>query len=560
MPVSRTHSIVMIGVVTLTASVAGWATPQRDSPAQGATAAPQAPAAPAAGGRQGGGPPTRDPLTPGYVKATELPDGQVPPVNANGNFIIGPTHPASPDSVEKEGVAKGTIHTFTMESADSKIYPGIVRQPGARQEDPANPAKLNVPSGPGPYTRRVAVYIPAGYTPGAISPLIVGADGPDQLLFTALDNLIAQKKIPPMVAVSIGNGGSDAQGSQRGLEYDTMSGLYAEFVETEVLPSVEQRFGVRLTKDPNSRATMGCSSGASAALSMAWYRNDLYRRVLSYSGTYVNQQWPWNPETPGRRVGVPPHADSQLAEEADPPLDARERSRQPQRQPHGQHARLGDRQPEHGEGAGRQSLRLPVHLQPQRRPLRPRRQAADPAAGARMALAGPPAQRHALTLRERARAMRALCVWRRGRDSNPRADYSARRFRGAPVTTTSVPLRLSLASLQRSTSRAIREECLDHAAAFFFQHPRRDVEAVIERRVLVRAHRRLDRARLRLRRAVNQARDPRVDHRPHAHLARLDGHVERRARQPVVPDAAAPPPASPRSRRAPWDRANRSAG
>ena len=300
MPVLRAGSIVMIGVVTLTASVAGLATPERNSQApQGAGVAPQPPAAQAGGGRQGGGPPTRDPLTPGYVKATELPDGQVPPVNANGNFIIGPTHPPSPDMEEKAGLAKGTIHTFTMESADSKIYPGIVRQPGGRQEDPANPAKLNVPSGPGPYTRRVSVYIPAGHTTDSPIPLIVGADGPDPLLFTALDNLIAQKKIPPMAAVSIGNGGSDAQGSQRGLEYDTMSGLYAEFVETEVLPAVEQRYGVRLTKDPNSRATMGCSSGASAALSMAWYRPDLYRRVLSYSGTYVNQQWPWNPETPG---------------------------------------------------------------------------------------------------------------------------------------------------------------------------------------------------------------------------------------------------------------------
>jgi enterochelin esterase-like enzyme len=119
------------------------------------------------------------------------------------------------------------------------------------------------------------------------------------VLFTTLDHLVAQKKIPPMVAVSIGNGGSDAQGSQRGLEYDTMSGLYAEFVETEVLPLVEKQYNVRLTKDPNSRATMGCSSGAAAALSMAWYRTDLYHRVLSYSGTYVNQQWPWNPETPG---------------------------------------------------------------------------------------------------------------------------------------------------------------------------------------------------------------------------------------------------------------------
>ena len=54
-----------------------------------------------------------------------------------------------------------------------------------------------------------------------------------------------------------------------------------------------------LVKDPDQRATMGCSSGAAAALSMAWYRTDLYHRVISYSGTYVNQQWPWHPETPG---------------------------------------------------------------------------------------------------------------------------------------------------------------------------------------------------------------------------------------------------------------------
>jgi enterochelin esterase family protein len=105
--------------------------------------------------------------------------------------------------------------------------------------------------------------------------------------------------VPPMIAVSIGNGSGDAQGSQRGLEYDTMSGLYAEFVETEVLPLVEKQYKVRITKDPDARATMGCSSGGSAALAMAWYRPDLYHRVLTYSGTYVNQQWPYNPETPG---------------------------------------------------------------------------------------------------------------------------------------------------------------------------------------------------------------------------------------------------------------------
>jgi enterochelin esterase-like enzyme len=56
---------------------------------------------------------------------------------------------------------------------------------------------------------------------------------------------------------------------------------------------------VKLSKDPDSRVTMGCSSGGSAALAMAWYHNDLYHRVLTYSGTFVNQQWPHNPATPG---------------------------------------------------------------------------------------------------------------------------------------------------------------------------------------------------------------------------------------------------------------------
>jgi len=247
------------------------------------------------------GPPARDPLAPGFVKATELPDGAVPPANANGNFIIGATHPPSPDVTAKDGVPKGTIRTFTMNSTDSKMYPGIARDAGTRgQEDPSDPAKLIVTtSHPAPYTRQVAVYVPSQYVPGTIAPLIVGADGPDQMLFTALDNLIAQKRVPAMIAVSIANGSGDAQGSQRGLEYDTMSGRYAEFVETEVLPLVEKQYDVKLTRNPDSRATMGCSSGAAAALSMAWYHPDLYHRVLSYSGTFVNQQWPYNPETPG---------------------------------------------------------------------------------------------------------------------------------------------------------------------------------------------------------------------------------------------------------------------
>ena len=245
-------------------------------------------------------PPTRDPNTAGFVTAKELPDGTVAPVDVDGNFIIGPTHKKAPEMVVAENVPHGVITHLVMKSTDSKIYPGIAREPGTfGTVDPNNPYKLDVPtSHPAAYTRKVAVYVPKQYVAGTAAPFIVGADGPDNNLFVALDNLIAQKRVPAMVAISIGNGSGDAQGSQRGLEYDTMSGLYAEFVEKEVLPLVEKECKVKLTNDPEGRATMGCSSGGSCAMIMAWYRPDLYHRVLTFSGTYVNQQWPYNPETP----------------------------------------------------------------------------------------------------------------------------------------------------------------------------------------------------------------------------------------------------------------------
>lgn len=245
-------------------------------------------------------PPTRDPHTPGYVVATELPDGVVPSADSDGNYIIGPTHPPAPEMVAHDGVPSGTIHTFIMRSSDSRLFPGIARDSGTfGTVSPTDPATLIVTtSHPAPYTRTVAVYVPAQYIPGTAAPFIVGADGPDPLLFTALDNLIAEKRVPPMIAISIGNGGGDAQGSERGLEYDTMSGRYAEFVEKEVLPLVERQYNVKLTKDPNGRATMGGSSGGSAAFIMAWYRPDLYHRVLAYSITAINQQWPHSDETP----------------------------------------------------------------------------------------------------------------------------------------------------------------------------------------------------------------------------------------------------------------------
>src|SRR5678816_860903 len=75
-------------------------------------------------------PPARDPNTPGFVTAKELPDGAVPPSDRDGNFIIGPTHKRASELEVKADVPKGTVHQLTMSSTESKIYPGVARKQG----------------------------------------------------------------------------------------------------------------------------------------------------------------------------------------------------------------------------------------------------------------------------------------------------------------------------------------------------------------------------------------------------------------------------------------------
>jgi iron(III)-enterobactin esterase len=47
---------------------------------------------------------------------------------------------------------------------------------------------------------------------------------------------------------------------------------------------------IAFTDDPEGKAVMGCSSGGAAALTMGWFRPDLFRRLITYSGTFVDQQ------------------------------------------------------------------------------------------------------------------------------------------------------------------------------------------------------------------------------------------------------------------------------
>jgi len=235
----------------------------------------QAPAAQPAGPR----PATAPPLVPVRL-------------DVDGNFRIAPPYAVAPAFTEKPNVPKGRVVRFTMDSAESKIFP-TAPAGGARGAAPAaGPPQHQT------FQRQVAVYIPAGYVPNTPTPFIVvqdgqgyvGADGvavtDKALMPPMLDNLIYEKRIPPIVAVLVAPG----PGGQRTIEYDTVSDRYTNFVETELLPRVAKDYQVAFTTDPEGRATFGMSSGAAAALTMAWLHPNLYRRVISYSGTFVALQ------------------------------------------------------------------------------------------------------------------------------------------------------------------------------------------------------------------------------------------------------------------------------
>jgi enterochelin esterase-like enzyme len=227
------------------------------------------------------------------------------PARTEVESVIGPNYADAPEMAVNPNQPIGSLHGFVMLSEDSTIYPGIRALKNdytAKLDAFGNriAATAEQQSEPAPYRREIFVYVPAGYKPGTETPFMVVQDGSSYAsrVALALDTLIAQHRVPPMVAVMIQSGGGDAQGSQRGLEYDTVSGRYAEFVEREVLPRVAANYHIKFTADPNGRATMGASSGAAAAFSMAWFHPEWYRRVLSYSGTFVNQQSPVDPATP----------------------------------------------------------------------------------------------------------------------------------------------------------------------------------------------------------------------------------------------------------------------
>jgi enterochelin esterase family protein len=143
------------------------------------------------------------------------------------------------------------------------------------------------------------VYVPSQYkVDGPPACVMVFQDGsgyinPPCNVPVVFDNLIHAGEMPVTVGVFV-NPGHDASRTRRGntasnrsFEYDTLSDQYARFLLEEILPAVEKQ-GIKLRKDPASRAIGGRSSGGICAWTVAWEKPDQFGKVWSAIGSFTN--------------------------------------------------------------------------------------------------------------------------------------------------------------------------------------------------------------------------------------------------------------------------------
>jgi poly(3-hydroxybutyrate) depolymerase len=141
------------------------------------------------------------------------------------------------------------------------------------------------------------VYVPVQYKKGTPAKLVVFNDGSaychgEGSACIVMDNLIHKKKIPVMIALFIQPGDivSQVPGGKsvrnRSNEYDTCTAQFATFLEKEIFPIVYEKYDI--SKNPVDHAIVGASSGGSCAFTAAWHRPDLFRRVISFVGSFCD--------------------------------------------------------------------------------------------------------------------------------------------------------------------------------------------------------------------------------------------------------------------------------
>jgi hypothetical protein len=150
--------------------------------------------------------------------------------------------------------------------------------------------------------RRYWVFVPAQYTADQPAAVLVFQDGqratnPDGPLRVpqVMEDLIASGAMPVTIGIFITPGNRSehypddlgmGNPDHRAEEYDSLTDDYARFLIDELLPKVGETY--RLSEDPEQHAIGGTSSGAICAFTVAWRRPDVFRKVISFIGSYTS--------------------------------------------------------------------------------------------------------------------------------------------------------------------------------------------------------------------------------------------------------------------------------
>ncbi|WP_160119233.1 alpha/beta hydrolase [Sphingosinicella microcystinivorans] len=146
------------------------------------------------------------------------------------------------------------------------------------------------------------VYVPKQYRGDKPVCVMVFLDGESFLktMPPLLDNLIQEGSLPPVIGIFTNSGvagpGYPIYGGKgnRAVEYDMVNGRLASFLDNEILSKVRGQYNI--SNKAGCHGILGLSSGGSAAFGVGWHRPDLFGRVVSIVGSFVNiagaDAWP----------------------------------------------------------------------------------------------------------------------------------------------------------------------------------------------------------------------------------------------------------------------------
>ena len=177
-------------------------------------------------------------------------------VHSYDGLVVMPNAPKQPYIIEKEGISKGKVSEMSIKSSF-----------------------LNE-------ERKITVYTPANYNEKLPHNLLIVFDGESYggrigrrariPTPTILDNLTAENKITPTIAVLVWNMGKRGK--------DLISEEFSNFIAKELIPWTRSNYNIH--PKSNNVIVAGSSRGGFAASYIALNNSDIIGNVLSQSGSY----------------------------------------------------------------------------------------------------------------------------------------------------------------------------------------------------------------------------------------------------------------------------------